>query len=146
MVQFEMEVVSVSAVGEVQKLPLMQPIPPHSIASSTLWLFHDVAVLLHGIHSPYQLESRQSSCSTIHVFGARVTTALASHGSAGNAVNPILNAHPGATLRAINYLAARGDSYGSSVSVGAEVVPRQVTSFANRCPSTQIACRLFAGS
>lgn len=48
------------------------------------------------------LESRQS-CPSIHIFGARETTAPAGYGTAGVVVNLILQAFPGSTAEAIVY-------------------------------------------
>lgn len=88
--------------------------------------------------APVEIDSRQSGCPNIHVFGARETTAPVGYGSAGTVVNLILNAHPGATSEAINYPAAGGNSYGSSVQAGVKAVTSQVTSFAQRCPNTKL--------
>lgn len=49
------------------------------------------------------LETRQSSCPNIHIFGARETTAPAGYGTAGVVVNLILQAFPGSTAEAIVY-------------------------------------------
>ncbi|KAJ1529098.1 hypothetical protein HK096_009267, partial [Nowakowskiella sp. JEL0078] len=93
--------------------------------------------------SALALHPRQS-CPSIHVFGARETTASPGYGSAGTVVNLILNAHPGATSEAINYPACGGQSscgsvsYSNSVQQGVAAVVKAVTSFANNCPQTQI--------
>ena len=55
------------------------------------------------------LESRQSSCPNIHIFGARETTAPAGYGTAGVVVNLILQAFPGSTAEAIVYPACTYD-------------------------------------
>lgn len=78
------------------------------------------------------------ACPNIHVFGARETTAPAGYGSAGTVVNLILNAHPGATAEVINYPAAGGNSYASSVQAGVKAVTNQINSFAASCPNTQL--------
>lgn len=100
-------------------------------ASTLLFLAWTLAV-------PLDLESRQSTCLAVHIFGARETTAPASYGSAGTVVNLILNAHPGSTAEAINYPAAGGDSYGSSVQAGVQAVMNQVNAFYAKCPSTKL--------
>jgi acetylxylan esterase len=82
------------------------------------------------------LEKR--ACPNIHIFGARETTAPAGYGSAGTVVNLILNAHPGSTAEVINYPAAGGNSYGSSVQAGVKAVTNQINSFAASCPNTQL--------
>jgi acetylxylan esterase len=82
------------------------------------------------------LEKR--ACPNIHIFGARETTAPAGYGSAGTVVNLILNAHPGSTAEVINYPAAGGNSYGSSVQAGVKAVTSQINSFAASCPNTQL--------
>jgi acetylxylan esterase len=75
-----------------------------------------------------------------HIFGARETTAPAGYGSAGTFVNEILNAYPGSTAEAINYPAAGNSdaAYASSVQAGVKAVTSQVSSFASKCPSTQL--------
>jgi acetylxylan esterase len=82
------------------------------------------------------LEKR--ACPNIHIFGARETTAPAGYGSAGTVVNLILNAHPGSTAEVINYPAAGGNSYASSVQAGVKAVINQINSFAASCPNTQL--------
>lgn len=89
------------------------------------------------LSSPVSLSARQT-CPSIHIFGARETTAPAGYGSAGTVVNLILNAHSGSTAEAIDYPAAGGDSYGSSVQAGVQAVTTAVTNFANECPSTKL--------
>src|ERR1700755_2588387 len=85
------------------------------------------------------LESRQTSgCPNVHVFGARETTAPAGMGSAGTVVKLIVQAHSGATSEAINYPAAGGSSYGSSVQAGNSAVASQGKAFASKCPQTEI--------
>jgi acetylxylan esterase len=94
-------------------------------------------VLAHALALPTGLVERQG-CPNIHIFGARETTAPAGFGSAGTVVNLILKAHPGATSEAINYPAAGGNSYGSSVQAGTTAVGNAVNSLVSRCPNTQI--------
>lgn len=53
-------------------------------------------------------------------------------------VNLILNAHSGATAEAINYPAAGGSSYGTSVQAGVKAVADAVTSFVGNCPNSEI--------
>jgi len=93
-----------------------------------------------ALAAPVELESRQSGCPNIHVFGARETTAPAGYGSAGTFVNLILNAHPGATAEAINYPAAGGTdaAYASSVQAGVQAVANAVNSFNTKCPNTEL--------
>ncbi|KAB8230450.1 cutinase [Aspergillus alliaceus] len=81
---------------------------------------------------------QQSSCSGIHVFGARETFAPDGFGAAGDIVNLILEAHPSATSEAIDYPAAGGDFNAYSVRRGAQAVATQVSDYANRCPETKL--------
>ncbi|KAL6704622.1 carbohydrate esterase [Coniothyrium glycines] len=89
--------------------------------------------------------SSSQSCSVIHVFGARETTAPTGYGTTGVAVNLILNAYPGATSEAINYPVCGGQSscgsisYASSVQQGIAAVTMAVNAFNTKCPSTQLA-------
>lgn len=87
---------------------------------------------------PEDLQTRQNNCPSIHVFGARETTASPGFGTAGQVVNLILNAHPGATSEAINYPATGDSQYNYSVQQGVKAVTNQVTSFVNRCPNTKV--------
>ncbi|KAK1826286.1 family 5 putative carbohydrate esterase [Podospora conica] len=90
-----------------------------------------------------QLAVRQS-CPSIHVFGARETTVSPGFGTAGQVVNLILGAFPGATSEAISYPACGGQSscggvqYGASAAQGTTAVANAVNSFHQRCPNTQI--------
>jgi acetylxylan esterase len=86
---------------------------------------------------PVEVQKRQN-CPSIHVFGARETTAPAGYGSAGAVVDSIVNAHPGATSEAIDYPAAGDSQYGASVQAGFAAVGSQVTTFAQGCPDTQL--------
>lgn len=95
-----------------------------------------IPLLLVGSSMAAPLEKR--ACPNIHIFGARETTAPAGYGSAGTVVNLILNAHPGSTAEVINYPAAGGDSYASSVQAGVKAVTNQINSFAASCPNTQL--------
>jgi acetylxylan esterase len=82
---------------------------------------------------------KRQSCPAIHIFGARETTASPGYGSAGTVVNYILNAHPGSTAEAINYPASGSNpSYSESVREGTAAVVSQVSSFASRCPNTEL--------
>jgi acetylxylan esterase len=84
------------------------------------------------------------NCPSIHVFGARETTASAGYGSAGTVVNEILNVHTGSTAEAISYPACGGGascggiSYSSSVAQGTSAVVSQVGAFAKQCPGTEL--------
>jgi acetylxylan esterase len=95
-----------------------------------------IPFLLMGSSMAAPLEKR--ACPNIHIFGARETTAPAGYGSAGTVVNLILNAHPGSTAEVINYPAAGGNSYASSVQAGVKAVTNQINSFAASCPNTQL--------
>ncbi|THZ92534.1 acetylxylan esterase precursor [Aureobasidium pullulans] len=65
---------------------------------------------------------KKRACPNIYIFGARETTAPASYGLAGTVVNLILNAHPSSTAEVINYPAAGGDSYASSVQASVKAI------------------------
>ncbi|KAF3913102.1 hypothetical protein AA313_de0201179 [Arthrobotrys entomopaga] len=100
-------------------------------------------VLLGQQVSARGIEARQS-CPSIHIFGARETTAPAGYGTAGVVVNLILNAYPGSTAEAIVYPACGGQSqcggasYADSALQGTAAVASAVNSFNQRCPSTQL--------
>lgn len=89
------------------------------------------------------LEERQS-CPSIHIFGARETTASPGYGSSASVVNAVLSAYPGSTAEAINYPACGGQascggaSYSSSVQQGIAAAASAVNSFYTKCPNTQI--------
>lgn len=96
--------------------------------------------------SPIQLVGKleERACPSIHVFGARKTTASPGYGSAGTVVNLILNSHSGSTAEAINYPACGGQSscgsisYANSVIQGINAVVSQVNTFNQQCPSTKL--------
>lgn len=108
-------------------------------------LLSSAAVLLFALQAfaNEDLEARQS-CPSIHVFGARETTAPAGYGTAGVVVNLVLNAHPGATSEAINYPACGGQascgsvSYANSAVQGVAAVASAVNAFNTKCPQTQL--------
>ncbi|ROW01370.1 hypothetical protein VMCG_05861 [Cytospora schulzeri] len=89
------------------------------------------------------LGARQS-CPSIHVFGARETTASAGYGSSATVVNAILSAYPGSTAEAISYPACGGQSscgsvsYSSSVQQGIAAAASAVNNFYTQCPTTQL--------
>ncbi|KAK5120601.1 carbohydrate esterase [Meristemomyces frigidus] len=93
--------------------------------------------------NPIELTERLS-CPSIHIFGARETTASPGYGSAGTVVNEILNAYSGSTAEAIVYPACGGQtscgsvSYSSSATQGTTNVCNAVKTFATTCPSTKL--------
>ena len=101
-------------------------------------LFTIVTALVLGQALAVPLELQRRACPNIHIFGARETTAPAGYGSSGTVVNLILNAHSGSTAEAINYPAAGGNDYGTSVQTGVQSVASQVNSFNEQCPSTEL--------
>ncbi|EJD43596.1 putative acetyl xylan esterase [Auricularia subglabra TFB-10046 SS5] len=88
------------------------------------------------------LSTYAQSCPQIHIFGARETTVPPGYGTAGQVVNSIISAFPGATSEAINYPACGGQascgsvSYANSVIMGVQAVASAVNSFNQRCPNT----------
>jgi acetylxylan esterase len=86
----------------------------------------------------------RATCPSIHVFGARETTASPGYGSSSTVVNDILNGYPGSTAEAINYPACGGqsscggDSYSASVAAGVSAAVTAVNNYAASCPSTQL--------
>ncbi|KAH6844517.1 carbohydrate esterase family 5 protein [Chaetomium sp. MPI-CAGE-AT-0009] len=83
-------------------------------------------------------------CPQIHVFGARETTVSPGYGTAGQVVNLVLGAYPGATAEPISYPACGGQAscgniqYGDSARQGTSAVASAVNSFNQRCPNSQI--------
>ncbi|KAK3046310.1 hypothetical protein LTR09_012183 [Extremus antarcticus] len=82
---------------------------------------------------------KRQTCPSIHIFGARETTASPGYGSAGQLVDAIISANPGATSEAIDYPAS-GDNpwYAESRETGVSAVNSQVAAFASQCPDTQL--------
>ncbi|KAK4233551.1 carbohydrate esterase [Achaetomium macrosporum] len=118
-----------------------------------MWPTPKVAFLLLWAHSllvsgsPLDADAAvlaKRQCPEIHVFGARETTVPPGYGTAGQVVNLILQAYPGATSEAINYPACGGQSscggvqYGDSARQGTSAVASAVNSFNQRCPNTQL--------
>lgn len=83
-----------------------------------------------------------AQCPQVHIFGARETTAPAGYGTAGQVVNSIISAFPGATSEAIDYPACGGQaqcggvSYAQSVIDGVQAAANQINTFNSQCPST----------
>lgn len=86
----------------------------------------------------------RATCPSIHVFGARETTASPGYGSSSTVVNDILSGYPGSTAEAINYPACGGqsscggDSYSQSVAAGVSAAVTAVNNYAASCPSTKL--------
>ncbi|KAK3306286.1 cutinase [Chaetomium strumarium] len=101
--------------------------------------------VLAGLASanPVDVEPRQS-CPSIHIFGARETTAPAGYGTSQGLVNMVKQAYAGSTSEAINYPACGGQaqcggvSYDQSAQRGTQAVVQAVTSLNQRCPNTKI--------
>lgn len=87
---------------------------------------------------------KRLDCPSIHIFGARETTASAGYGSSNTVVNEILGAYSGSTAEAISYPACGGQascggiSYSSSVAQGIQAVASAVNSFNSQCPQTKL--------
>jgi len=104
------------------------------------------AILLAGqvLASPAGILEERQSCPSIHIFGARETTAAPGYGTASVVVNLILNAYPGSTAEAISYPACGGQSscggvaYGASAKTGTANAASAVNSFNSRCPNTKL--------
>ncbi|KKA30377.1 hypothetical protein TD95_001007 [Thielaviopsis punctulata] len=79
-----------------------------------------------------------SSCPNVHIIAARETTAPAGFGTSLSVVQSIESAFPGATAEAIDYPAAGGNSYASSVTAGIAAVIKQVEAFNSKCPDSII--------
>ncbi|SPO04813.1 probable acetylxylan esterase precursor [Cephalotrichum gorgonifer] len=97
-----------------------------------------------AIASPMEHVARQGNCPSIHIFGARETTAPAGMGTAGGIVQSIIQAHPGATSEAIDYPACGGQGqcggiqYGDSARAGTAAAAAAVNAFNAKCPDTQL--------
>ncbi|KAB2574622.1 putative acetyl xylan esterase protein [Lasiodiplodia theobromae] len=102
----------------------------YTLASSLL--------LLTGTTLAAPVVEQRAACADVHIFGARETTVSSGFGSAGTVVNLIKNAHPGATTEVIDYPAAGGNSYGSSVQTGTKAVASQVAAYVKACPNAKI--------
>jgi acetylxylan esterase len=87
---------------------------------------------------------KRLDCPSIHIFGARETTASAGYGSSSTVVNEILGAYSGSTAEAVSYPACGGQascggiSYSSSVAQGIQAVASAVNSFNSQCPQTKL--------
>jgi Cutinase len=105
--------------------------------------FSIAAIGLVAVALGHPLAGR-ATCPSIHVFGARETTASPGYGSSITVVNDILNGYPGSTAEAINYPACGGqascggDSYSQSVAAGVSAAVTAVNNYAAECPSTQL--------
>lgn len=81
---------------------------------------------------------RRASCSSLHIFGARETTAPPGFGTAATVVNLIRRAYPAASAESIVYPAAGDDMYGASVAAGVCAVAAQTDSYFQNCPNTTL--------
>ncbi|KAI1304539.1 carbohydrate esterase family 5 protein [Xylaria venustula] len=81
---------------------------------------------------------RRASCSSLHIFGARETTAPPGFGTAGTVVNLVKGAYPAASTESVTYPAAGGSMYGASVAAGVRAVAAQTNSYFQSCPNATI--------
>ncbi|KAI0972701.1 carbohydrate esterase family 5 protein [Xylaria arbuscula] len=81
---------------------------------------------------------RRASCSDLHIFGARETTAPPGFGTASAIVNLIKGAYPAASIESITYPAAGGNMYGASVAAGVRAVAAQTNTYFQNCPNATI--------
>ncbi|KAI0541058.1 catalytic core domain of acetyl xylan esterase [Xylaria digitata] len=81
---------------------------------------------------------RRETCSNLHIFGARETTAPPGFGTAAIAVDIIRGAYPSASTESIIYPAAGGGLYGASVATGVRAVAAQTNSYFQKCPNTTL--------
>ncbi|PSR79953.1 carbohydrate esterase family 5 protein [Coniella lustricola] len=87
---------------------------------------------------------KRVTCSSIHIFGARETTASAGYGSSITVVDGILSAYPGSTAEAIVYPACGGQascgsvSYSSSLIQGTAAAAAAVNAYNAACPSAAL--------
>ncbi len=102
-------------------------------------LFSTILLAGSALASHPHLHSKRQTCPSIHIFGARETTAPPGYGEAGELVDNIISANSGATSEAIDYPAS-GDnpSYADSRAAGVTAVNSQVSTFASQCPETKI--------
>lgn len=111
------------------------------LSASTALLLSAYGLLSRA--SPIDSEKR-ATCSDIHIFGARETTASAGYGSAITVVDEILNAYPGSTAEAIVYPACGGQSSCGSISYSASLIngtaaaAAAVNAYNSACPSAQL--------
>lgn len=77
-------------------------------------------------------QTRRQNCPSVHIFGARETTAPPGFGSASTVVNLIQRANNGATSEPIIYPAAGGNAYAAS---GVSLQNSLPSSGANNCYS-----------
>ncbi|GAP86882.1 putative acetylxylan esterase precursor [Rosellinia necatrix] len=80
----------------------------------------------------------RENCASVHIFGARETTAPPGFGTAATVVNLIRRAYPGASAEPIVYPAAGGGLYGASVAAGVRAVVAQTNSYFRNCPNTTL--------
>lgn len=103
------------------------------------------SLIASTLATPIETElEKRASCPTVHIFGARETTASAGYGSSSTVVNGLLSAYSGSTAEAISYPACGGQascggvSYSSSVAQGIAAVASAVNSYHTQCPSTKL--------
>ncbi|KAL2263969.1 hypothetical protein VTK26DRAFT_3963 [Humicola hyalothermophila] len=117
---------------------------PSPKVASLLLLAHSLLVSGSPVDSDAAAVLAKRQCPEIHIFGARETTVPPGYGTAGQVVDLIKSAFPGATSEAINYPACGGQAscggiqYGDSARQGTDAVASAVNSFNQRCPNTQI--------
>ncbi|KAI8954113.1 carbohydrate esterase family 5 protein [Xylaria longipes] len=99
--------------------------------SLLLLLIADTAAATVGV-------GRREGCSSLHIFGARETTAPPGFGTAATVVSLIQRSYPGASAESIIYPAVGGNMYAASVAVGVRAVAAQTSSYFQKCPNTTL--------
>lgn len=107
--------------------------------------FLTLSLLAGALAVPIEGElEKRITCPSVHIFGARETSASPGYGSSSTVVNGILSAYSGSTAEAISYPACGGQSscgsvsYSSSVAQGIAAVASAVNSYNTQCPSTKL--------
>ncbi|KAK5637054.1 hypothetical protein RRF57_012766 [Xylaria bambusicola] len=80
----------------------------------------------------------RASCSDLHIFGARETTAPPGFGTTGSVIRLIQREYPTASAESILYPAAGGNMYGASVAAGVRAVAAQANSYFQQCPNATL--------
>lgn len=118
--------------------------PTKMLVTAAALLLLGRSALASPLDLDLDLEDRQSGCPSIHIFGARETTASPGYGSASTVVNEVLSSYSGSTAEAISYPACGGqsscggDTYSQSVTAGAQAAASAINSFNSRCPNTKL--------
>ncbi|KAG6024404.1 hypothetical protein E4U19_003824 [Claviceps sp. Clav32 group G5] len=99
--------------------------------------------LLSQLVAAAHLLPKSPACLPVHMMVARGSLEAAGTGILQSLVQEISKKHPSSTVEPIDYPAGM-DDYDVSVTAGTQAVKKQITSYVERCPNSQVVVLGFS--